>query len=1292
MSGVRQEFQSNPFVGVRFTLLGFDPQKHTEVRSKLVNGGGVDGSRVDCTHVIVDKLVYDDPVCAAARSEGKIVVTSLWVDHSLDVGMQVDALSVMYKPVRDLNGIPGANDLIVCLTGYQRQDRDDIMKMVSLMGAQFSKPLVANKVTHLICYKFEGEKYELAKRMKRITLINHRWLEDCLKAWEILPEKNYSKSGYELEMEAQANDSEEETETLDGTTAGGRNANASPSFLDEKPGNHDTHVIGGMVPNTASVGLVNIGHRKGVASIIKEEIISDRATLSNYGKQMDQLAARNEDAGGVCDAKSANQSDHPVIVPSSNKVGTDMQSIPGSTKGLADDAANFSSLDYSTKAPRVTLQPVEGSADRICPFRGNLVEDRNHDGLQISEVNLENKKSSVCVEDLHNEVGSNGSLHQKRKMDVHLGDSPPSSKSQKLNASDGKRTEATETKIPRSGISKSLSLDHLGGPITGTTVTMHSGQKAPVSAPKNSHLNERLLETNLHISKSLTSEMIEGNNLNTAQVSVVEIKSSLAADHSTKNDDIIASTSTAREMGEQQNDAISSPVKYPEVAKSRSPKLNSDHSIDKSLSKPMQRKTTAKKMLGSRPRLNMGNVANQKCSIYLSGASSRSNAMMHSVAEIGAADHDLSSDAGNPKDLPVYDAAIAVNLQTKDAQPGNKVNDNAASMDDDSEAPSEFENVESGLQCKPAVLSDVSGTAAKELSGAEQHGTDEAEAKALFVHKDAVALNIQEKPRQGASVETHSTNDEMTKAKKATSAKTKKQGHPASEAVKPKSCGDVEQVEGAKNGEQAGIDKKKRVPHPAGSAGKRGYPASEAVKPKTPVHGEQFEGVKKDKIAGAKKKKILHPAGSAGTKSHPASEVVMSKTPDDREQVKGVKYEKKAGIEKKRVLHPAGSVGNGTPLVSKSEGPEEVEKENEPVVDNYQNTSKGEKVVGKLTAKSTENKRKSDQKAVRTCDALQKRDVLSVLGKGPAWFIFSGHRLQRKDFRKVIRQLKGRLCRDSHQWSYQATHLIVPDPIRRTEKFFAAAASGRWILKTDYLTASNEAGRFLPEEPYEWHKNGLSEDGAINLEAPRKWRLLREKTGHGAFYGMSIIIYGECIAPPLDTLKRVVKAGHGTILATCPPYTRFLNSGVDFAIVSPGMPSVDMWVQEFLRHEIPCVLADYLVEYVCKPGYSRERHVQYNTHEWAAKSFANLLCRSEQIIEDSASSPDNQFTDDLTCQVCGCGDRGEVMLICGNESGSTGCGIGTHIDCCNPPLKEVPEEYWFCPKCTNTKTPPPGTK
>ena len=32
----------------------------------------------------------------------------------------------------------------------------NLQRMVYLMGAKFSKPLVAISVTHLVCYKFEG--------------------------------------------------------------------------------------------------------------------------------------------------------------------------------------------------------------------------------------------------------------------------------------------------------------------------------------------------------------------------------------------------------------------------------------------------------------------------------------------------------------------------------------------------------------------------------------------------------------------------------------------------------------------------------------------------------------------------------------------------------------------------------------------------------------------------------------------------------------------------------------------------------------------------------------------------------------------------------------------------------------------------------------------------------------------------------------------------------------------------------------------------------------------------------
>ena len=170
-----------------------------------------------------------------------------------------------------------------------------------------------------------------------------------------------------------------------------------------------------------------------------------------------------------------------------------------------------------------------------------------------------------------------------------------------------------------------------------------------------------------------------------------------------------------------------------------------------------------------------------------------------------------------------------------------------------------------------------------------------------------------------------------------------------------------------------------------------------------------------------------------------------------------------------------------------------------------------------------------------------------------------------------------------------------------------------------------------------------------------------------------------------DTLKRVVKAGDGTILATSPPYTRFLGTGIDYAIVTPGMPRVDLWVQEFLNHEIPCVAADYLVEYVCKPGSSLEKHVLYGTHAWAERSYAKLQNRAEETIEELLT-PEDCGNSDTICQVCGSRERGDVMLICGDESGSVGCGVGTHIDCCDPPLTDVPEEDWFCPKCSVTRS------
>ncbi|KAM0836863.1 hypothetical protein ACQ4PT_062036 [Festuca glaucescens] len=193
-----------------------------------------------------------------------------------------------------------------------------------------------------------------------------------------------------------------------------------------------------------------------------------------------------------------------------------------------------------------------------------------------------------------------------------------------------------------------------------------------------------------------------------------------------------------------------------------------------------------------------------------------------------------------------------------------------------------------------------------------------------------------------------------------------------------------------------------------------------------------------------------------------------------------------------------------------------------------------------------------------------------------------------KDMQNIRpRSSKKKIVVDAMDDSIDQNKENIPVNANLTPKSKYGNICTRWILKADYLSACNEAGKFLEEEPFEWHGDGLNNGDTISLDAPRKWRRLRQRTGRGAFHGMKIIIYGECISPSLDTLKRALRAGDGTILATSPPYTRLLKHDVSFAVVSAGVPSTDAWVQEFMSHNIPCVSADYLVEYVCKPGHPR---------------------------------------------------------------------------------------------------------
>ncbi|OVA02555.1 BRCT domain [Macleaya cordata] len=1330
---------SKTFDGVRFALLGFDPIEEAKVKSKLVNGGGVNVGEYGpiCTHVIVDKIVYDDPCCVAARNDGKSVVNSLWVDHSFDVGIPVDASLILYRPVKDLNGIPGAKSFCICLTGYQRQDRDDIMRMVGLMGAYFSKPLVANKVTHLICYKFEGEKYELAKKMKKIKLVNHRWLEDCLKAWEILPECNYDKSGHEIEiMEAEAKDSEEETEEYRDTKQL-RVGNAAESSSKLQSGS-------GTLISKGSDSNMPVGERSEIhqhASTVKglldttEGIVPDNR-ISNTGKEIEFQKTPD-----LLDVNKKGQQEFGCLGSGAyygDGTSGAYDKTPSSNTGkraFHSDATNLSTLSYSRKMPKNSPTSIfsgEHSSHLRSSPQGHLDEHKFKDGFGISQLNLDQDKNNLDFGRIenqrndselhHSEVkGENKSDTPKRKLalsDTSFG----SPKNRTLNSGicasgstlASARPEGEMIVTPE--MKSNPALSNSRHPVDAVLSSVEN-QSVKLSKTKPLNVNKKSMKCGLPVSRTTISD----NPKSPSEVKVSDITTEWTPEtalQEPKQPDLAATPDFGDVWASRSTDldvkALSPKSRISEADKSRSSVNLGVHKGKKNgtSSRSGTKKMVAKRSLDSRPKLGTGSTTEWKGSLNLDQTlTSNEAAFCSEEGKNGAVKEKMST--VQPDMVGPTLKADAVIEKNANGLPCS-VNMNGA-MDDETEAPEEGNVGKSSSEemTEPSSKADKG----KEENSKGLHSASEIKRGSAHVDDETLVSGEDRADLKKTEVDwLASTADRVEEMMEGVYSSNRNNKNALSTMKEIETSGkdnDGGDLDNRVNDEKLELEKKKEVLHPASK-----------LKRKT-------ESVKKtEKPIGVEEKKAIETGGPNLHSGKYARKKVATKSNRDRMQTNKIV----CGTDPDVVLatggeNPSSETGKNGVSVMKEvdisrEGKDdediEINKDRMKMVDAKQmvhlasKTKKSKTASVKYTEKPTdEEESKSAKKAgpnAKTdkhgkenvapksnstvvqinkivpetdADRIQEAKVLNLVRSQPVWFILSGHRLQRKEFQQVIRRLKGRFCRDSHHWSYQATHFIVPDPVRRTEKFFAAAASGRWILKTDYLTASNQAGKFLEEEPYEWFKNGLSEDGAINLEAPRKWRLLRERTGHGAFYGMRIIIYGECIAPPLDTLKRVVKAGDGTILATSPPYTKFLKSGVDFAVISPGMPRVDSWVQEFLRNEIPCVMADYLVEYVCKPGYSLERHVLYNTRAWAEKSFGNLLSRSEEIVEPSTPSDDNSSAD-LPCHVCGSRDRGEVMLICGDESGSVGCGIGTHIDCCDPPLEAVPEEDWFCPKCCKT--------
>uniref|UniRef100_A0ACD5V9H4 Uncharacterized protein n=1 Tax=Avena sativa TaxID=4498 RepID=A0ACD5V9H4_AVESA len=1369
------------FAGVLFVLVGFDSVSESQYRAEMVRRGGVDAGRFGggCTHVVACGRVYDDPVCVAARDQGHKVVSELWVDDSLDRAALADADRVIYWPTRDLNGIPGSDELQICLTGYQRNDREDIMKMVSLMGANFSKPLVGGVVTHLVCYKFEGEKYVLAKKLK-IKLINHRWLEDCLKSWEILPVDDYSKSSWELEMmEAQVMDSEDEVEDDDrkpfnSISSVKRTTNPKHSIGTSGNPDVDAPIRSPIIP----IGNQNMavdGHLNTPSQIIKEE---------NLVQKTHEIASQRTPSFSRS-ASSANADSgapiHTAFVISGNREEAAVRNLNSPIQVQAAEYEHVNTPgqirkeeDMVKKTHDVTAQgnpdfsrpASSANTDSGAPIQTPFVISGNREEAAVRNLN-----SPIQVQAAEYEhVNTPGQIRKeedvvKKTHDITAQGNPDFSRLESSAYTDsgapiqppfvisGDREEAGAVRNFNSpDQAQAGKYKYVGSNIVTGAPGTPSLSRMSVPANHHFHSSDETLTVQKNTAtprarkkgyRRSASIEVDGSVVNNgkAVVSESETDKMILYQHAgaTPKDDSGIANATERET--------TSPKKVP-VGTPGSGRMSvpANHHFDSSngtLTVPKNKATLRARSASAKiPRSASmevdGSVVNNGKTVVSESETEKllPCQLVSTTSKKGSSSASATEQKTTPKKVPFDGVRSAhakrqqsVHIKVNDAQVGSELELNKVISQENIETyPKRFcsnahDDDHERKSPKKLPNTRVKSRAAKKSRKFDSNMTIESPAdKAEKVATESKSRKFDtnmtiESPADKAekvATELKSRNFDTNMTIESSADKAEKVATEslfvdlfASENVEdcPKMLSSSATVDGCDTISPENMSKT-RV---------RKVVAKRKIKAM-----EDKSGSKHNKIGSA-----IVSAAKAFSSKRMESACNIDEVTADEDSRKGNKRDVSVSSCKDSVtVHKSEGMHKSKLRCSERNKAPASDQDKENQQDNGNLSSKSNCGKGGLNPKfasrsSARNKApapdldkenqqdhgspssksgcrngglisKFDLESVKkSTDMLDKHGGIEGNGAGtiivldPACFILSGHRQQRRDYRSILRRLKGRVCRDSHHWSYQATHFIAPDPLRRTEKFFAAAAAGRWILKPDYLTSCSEAGKLLNEEPFEWSGTGLNEGETISFEAPRKWRVIKQQMGHGAFYGMQIIVYGQLIAPSLDTVKRAVRAGDGNILATSPPYTRFLNSGVDFAVISPGMPSADAWVQEFISHSIPCVSADYLVEYVSKPGYPLDRHVLFKTNRLANKSLDKLLKKQQEVAEDDTEEEleDDDPADDLSCSVCRSTDRGEVMLICGSEDGAVGCGTGMHIDCCDPPLDRVPDDDWLCPKC-----------
>eukprot|EP00850_Spirogloea_muscicola_P019053 SM000182S03943 [mRNA] locus=s182:90344:95712:- [translate_table: standard] len=998
------------FGGVTAVLAGFTELTERQVAATIREHDGNVLSRYDtsCSHVIVCNLALGDPICMAAKKDGKVLVTNRWVEDCLTAKMAIAPGKILYQPVKDVKGIPSASELVISLTGYQGKLRRDIMLLAEMMGATFSKQLHANRVSHLICCRFEGEKYNLAVKTGRIVIINHLWLEDCLRFWEVLPPDKYCARYGPISrllnplsmMQMSVGKTMTSLELLFAVTHGDDVLKSEAEAVqlvavgsDRMPlDREDADAAKDMNNREAAVGMAVeiIRTAAGAAADVDLDALTQPEDDPDEAVTFEQCEVESVPSVSVrekhVDADLSTRPCNPLIsTPSSTAAkqststcqASAFKQAPSHQEALSGDRRNDSDL---LGARQVTHDEATGS----------VVNDKQDGQLQ----NIQRLTSQLPDEKAEQERGRGVDQVNRQQQGSEAGCAQESAKQVGI--------PAPSKSAARSGRWRQVNRDDEWLVYTRDASETERALKAGV--------NSRDIGFGL-ASKNLGSRSEGDGAALWCSKDGKDTPSSRQAGDSLTG---VQSVLHMPDVGSSKEEVVGSPIQ-PQLYHSSEGKLPGQEANreDEVLREPLERKGC-----------NVGvNLGRKRCQ-------SRSSSQ--------DADQDTEGRAGDTSIHKLF-----------------------------AEDPA--------FVCAP------------------QDG----------VNKGLPVISPLSRSR-----------------------------HPSLKRRRPQLPGETLVVSYSEFGaHQASIDK---ADIDSSTVSEQSDEADNRVTAKLSISSH------------------LHFCDIATRKARP----------DCGQPTKKDNLTSRSSAESRQGLDIVSTSAEDNFCSSDTVGPDKT-------------------LLDRLT-----------------CSTQQ-----SVI---------------KSRYEGIIKKLGGKLCRDQQQWDERTTHVILPEPLRRTEKFFAGAAAGRWLLKPSYLDASLAANNFVAELDHEWFGDGANEDGSIQLAAARCWREQRQISSCAAFQDLKAVIHGDLVSPPTGILVRGITAGNGVMVGTGPPFARAIAGGLDLAIIGPAISREDPWVIRLLDAGVGCVAPDFLVELIAKGGKIPVRLILFESRPAVEKALAKVGTRVAEIIKADA--------------------------------------------------------------------------